>query len=122
MATNFGGESCTYINDPSVIPLCTRLKTWVVPGLNGIGALDMAANESGFRFRLIIIDTNANVNTWIDNIAALKGTVVSCEDSFEDTYSNLLFEEMTAPEKTAVLDDGVLKVIGEITVTGKVIA
>ncbi|HUT14522.1 MAG TPA: hypothetical protein VMY42_28810, partial [Thermoguttaceae bacterium] len=44
MAANIGGTSCDYVRG-DVTPLRERVETWVVPGLDSVGAMLLGQNE-----------------------------------------------------------------------------
>ena len=120
MATNIGGVSCDIVRG-QIGGLKTRLELWQIPGLIGYGAQDLGLGDSEFVFVGIKYDTEANIETWIASMEALQGTVISVEDDWEQTHTNLLAVRVGTPRKTAVIVDGSTDTRGEIRVDGVVL-
>jgi len=121
MAKNFGGVSCDLVTG-GVGDLKTKLDTWDVPGHDNIGLQSLGSSDSAFRFRLVQYDTKANIETWIGNIEALQGTIVSAEDDLEITYtSNLAVQRVSVADRKAVIYQGANRVRGELSVQGVVV-
>lgn len=119
MATNVGGVSCDIVN-AVVNPLATRIDIWTVPGLNGIGAQNFAANDSSFQIRAIQYGTSAAIETWFNALRALQGTSISCETGPGQavTHTGLLVIQSVRTVRGAVLQAGTTKIRGEAQLQG----
>jgi hypothetical protein len=119
MATTVGSIGCDLISGMATT-LTTTIETWAVPGLNGVGAIDMGANSSGFAFNCVEVDTSSNIETWFSNLEATKGTIITITDSFGTAYTNCLVTQVVRESKKAVIHEGGLKSIARATVSGVV--
>ena len=118
MATGIGGVSCDYVQG-SVAEPTQRTEVWQIQGLDGYGAQIMGLGDSSFRFDVFKIDTNANVQTWYDNLKVLKGTVVSAEDDWGDTYAGLLVTDVSPPDKRTAVNTAVgSEALARVTISG----
>ena len=85
--------------------LVGRVTTWVVPGLNGVGAHAIGDNAGQWRYRLTHYGSLAAVETWLRSIDALVGTVISVTDNFGATRTDLLVMGSSGHSKQAVVAD-----------------
>lgn len=100
-----------------------RVETWIVPGVPGIGAQKLGVNDSEWSFVLVKFGTNAQCNTWAASINALQSTVVTIEDDWGDTHTQMLIADTTTERKTPAvhaLGLGVAGVRCEITISGEI--
>lgn len=120
MAASVGGVSTSIARgEPSA--LVGRVTTWVVPGLNGVGAHAIGDNAGEWRYRLIHHESAAAIETWLRAIDALVGTVISVTDNFGTVRSNLLVMRSSGHRKHAVVaSTGNCR--GEVTISGVVSA
>jgi hypothetical protein len=118
MATHFGSVATDYVEAIADEALATRTDQWIVPGIDGIGVQTLGSNVSRFRFHLQHYDTAANIDTWIAAMRALQGTVVTAEDDWGASHSNLYVESMNFEAKEARLVPG----SGTVTAYGAMVA
>lgn len=96
-----------------------HVTTWTVPGIAGTGALKLGKNRSSFRYLAIKFGSESAVETFLRNVEAAVGTVVSITDDFGQVRANMLVEEARAPRKIVATSNlGTHR--GEIRITGKV--
>jgi len=93
-----------------------QLKVWTRPGLDGVGALDVGKSDGRARLQLEHHDTQSNVETWIADIEALQGQVVSITPDWGTTYDGCLITEVSQPEIRPYNDGGTIKAIGRLTI------
>lgn len=113
-----GGVTCDYVHGEAA-ELRERVDVWQVPGIDGYGAQKLAQGEADFMYVLARYDTAANVETWIDNIVALQGTLVTIVDDWEISRTLCLIQKVSAPKRTpATRTTGTVACRGELTIQG----
>jgi len=103
MATVGGVSTDIAIGEASA--LVGRTATWVVPGLDGVGAHAIGDNQGSFRYRLIHHGSQAAVETWLRAIDALVGTVITVVDEFSVSRTSLLVMQSSGHRKQAVVSN-----------------
>lgn len=96
-----------------------RLDTWVVPGYDSIGAMNVGSSAGEWGYMAVIYGTTSDVETRLGQLQALQGTIVAVVDSFGTTYSGLLVEQVSLPKKQAELLNGGAR--AELTLKGTVV-
>ena len=118
-----GGVTCQIVR-PNAPPLKKqRVVTWMVAGLTGIGAHKLGLNDSEWEFELVKFGTSAQCNTWAAAIGALQATIVTIIDDHADTYTGMLIEKVSNPQKSVavhVLSLGASGRRSTLTITGKI--
>ena len=114
---DIGGVSCDMVKGVLQAPT-ERVESYQVPGIDGVGAQLLGLGDSPFRFRAIKYGTNAELNTWIAAIQALKGDTITIVDDWGDSHANCLIARLGAPQKRPASD--VNKCRCEILVEGVV--
>lgn len=114
-----GGVTCLMVKGEG-LDNTQRVEVYQVPGHDGYGALKLGLGDSAWSFRGVLLDSLANVNTWVASLQALKGAVISVVDDFGTTHTNLLVREVSPPQRDAVVHLGTLKVRGEMRLRGVV--
>lgn len=98
-----GGVSCDIVAGAVRTPT-ERVKLHQVPGIDGVAAQLLGLGDAIFRFRVVKRGTNAQMNTWIAAIEALKGSTVTIVDDWGDTHTNCLIEQLSLPDKQPASD------------------
>jgi len=110
MAANIGGTSCDYVRG-DVTPLRERVETWVVPGLDSVGAMLLGQNEGQAAVVATKLNTVGACNTWIETLEAMIGSVVTIENDLGDNNAACLITGLGVPEKTAAYQPGTSKTL-----------
>jgi len=118
---SIGGVSCDFVHGGPPPGLETVLQEWRVSGINGRGAQDMGEDADRGAYQVVKHDSEANVLTWIGNVQALQGTLVSVVDDWGQTWTNFLVLRVGRPRMTPAQGNG-YTTRGEISVTGRVVA
>ncbi len=120
MATTLGAVACDLINEREAAhTLRTRVETWQNPGIDGYGAQTLGRGDAGIRFQAVKYDTLANIETWIGNIEAVQGTVVSVTDSSNVTFTNVLVTAVRVVDRSAaVIPGSTVTMRAELSVEG----
>lgn len=116
-----GGVSCTTVKGGG-IDLSQSVSTWRVPGRDGVGAQKLGKSDSRWSFVGMLLDSSANVQTWVANITSLKGAIIGVTDDFVVTHTGLLVTNVSQPQRKGVVYNGTLQVRAEIRVSGVVTA
>ena len=119
---SIGGVTCDYLYGD--IPTLKQLvEIYHRPGMNGVGVRKMGTGEGSFQLRAVNFDTSTGATTtWVGQIEALVGTIVSVVDNWGDTKTNCLIESVTPPEKQAVLAGASDVSMGVLTISGRVVS
>ncbi len=120
MAPNIGGVGCNFVKGFASGP-SESIKTFRRPGINGNGAKKQAQESGQFNFTGLLFDSDFNVESWQTDIEALRSTIIDIEDDFGITHSDCLVADVSPLAKVAVVESGVLKIRGEITVSGFIV-
>ena len=96
MAASIGGVSCDNIFHLGHKDPMERIEVYEPRGVNGAGLFDVGQSVGSFSFECKKRGSIADVNTWSDSLAALKGSgIISCTDDRAVSYSNLQVMDMT---------------------------
>jgi hypothetical protein len=118
-----GGITCDIVRPNTPTANKQRVETWVVPGLNGIGAQKLGLNDAEWEFTLVEFDTKANVFSWAASIEALQGTIITIVDDWDRTYLLMLMTGASHPVRTPAIHAKTLGATGvrcEMTIKGKI--
>jgi len=121
MSGTVGGIACTFVRPSSPTGKKTRVGTWIVAGLTGVGAHRLGVNDSAFEFVCVLYSTNVGVNTWAAALEALQGQLIAILDDHGDPYSGMLVEHVSNLQKTpawGAVGLGSAGRRGEITIRG----
>ncbi len=99
MPQSVGGVACTFVKG-NTNELGDGVFTWRSVGQDGIGAQKTGRNKGEFSFRAILYGNSATMETFIAAIRALRATVVSIEDDWGITHTNLLITETSMANRT----------------------
>lgn len=122
MAT-LGGITCDLINEREAAhTLRERVETWQVPGVSGYGAQTLGRGDSPVRFQVVEYDTLANLETWIGNVEAVQGTIVSVTDSSNVTFTSVLVTSVRVVDRAAAYIPGGTNMRAELMVEGVKVA
>lgn len=99
MAT-LGSVTCDIINEREAAhTLRERVETWQTPGLAGYGAQTLGRGDSPVRFEVVKYANRDNLETWIGNVEAVQGTVVSVTDNDGVVFTNVLVTAVRVVER-----------------------
>lgn len=99
MAT-LGSVTCDIINEREAAhTLRQRTETWQTPGVDGYGAQTLGRGDSAIRFEVVKYDNRDNLETWIGNVEAVQGTVVSITDNDGVVFTNVLVTAVRVVER-----------------------
>ena len=118
-----GGITCDIVRPNTPTGNKERVETWIVSGLDGIGAHLLGDNEGEWEFVLVRFDTKLNVFTWAQQIEALQGTIVTIIDNWPATYVGMLVTGVSNPIRTPALHAKALGLTGvrsTITISGRI--
>ena len=102
---SIGAVSCDYLFG-ELSGLRERVLVQQVAGLNGYTAHKSGQGESAFAYLAVSYTTNvANAETFISDLEALQGTVVTITDDHGTSFENCLVVRVGRPSKSrAVID------------------
>jgi len=110
MAAQIGSTACDTVS--GVFPISKNIvKTWHRPGLNGIGALDLAKGDTVYTVTASKRDTYANVETWLHTLQAYQGTVQQFTTDWAQLYGQFLIRKVSVGTVTAELPHGAKGVV-----------
>jgi len=87
-------------------PLVERLDIYNTPGVNGYGVQKLGKKDSPFIFKAIKYGSEATVETFATNIAALQGQICTFEDDWGQVRVRMLVAETSIPEKRPEIGNG----------------
>ena len=102
MAGNVGTIPCQFVRGQPEAQK-QRTQTFIVAGMSGIGAHRVGRNDSEFTFEVQEAGEEADVDTWIANIQATQGQVVTIEDDWGTQHEFCLITGVTPPRKMPAL-------------------
>lgn len=89
MAAQVGEIPCTYVKGASSSGQ-SRVKVWRTPGMQGYGAQLVGSGENSFRFEVVLYAAEHYVETWFAAVEALRGTIVTIVDDYNQGHANCL--------------------------------
>lgn len=69
---SIGGVSCDFVHRP-MHPALRRLAEWHVPGLSGLGLMDLGSASRKSPLMAVKYGTLSNCEAWLGNLEALQG-------------------------------------------------
>jgi hypothetical protein len=102
MAGTVGGVACTFVKGHCPRPK-QRLEIWRVPGLNGIGAAAMGANDGQFSIRAVLFNTIQYVEIWRQAVESLQGQIVTIVNDWNVSFPNCLITNISPMQTTAIV-------------------
>lgn len=106
MAGSIGGISCDILRGNPAL-LSERTEVWHRPGTDGLGVQTMGLGLSQGEFIAVKYGTESAIETWIRDVEALTGTIVSITNDWSRTYANMLVLGVRASAKQpGIVGDG----------------
>ena len=91
-----GGLSCDSVQG-ELPGLKTMLDVWHVPGLDGVGAMDVGQGDAVAQIEIHKFGNIAAVSTWVGLIEAMQGTLVTIVSDWAVTYTSILIRHVSRP-------------------------
>ncbi len=110
--------TCDYVRG-RIGELQQRIETWQVAGMNGYGAQQLGLGDSQFAIVVVRYGSEANVDVWLSQIAALQGKRATVVDDWDATHANLLINRVQVQPKVAEAGNGGCR--GEARIEGVVV-
>ena len=97
-----------------------RGEVWHVPGVDGVGSMQLGVDGGPFTFECILFGTAAAVHVWHGSLGLLAmGDIISIVDDWGTTYTRALLQDVGPIIKTArVNNDGLGDCRGATYVAG----
>jgi len=120
MATSVGSVTCDLIDGTYSGP-STRARIWETPGVDGVGVMKLGQTSGRFQFQCIEFDSLSSLQTWADNIEALRNEAVyTITDSSGTAHTKCLIEDVSALATKAVIYLGASTFMGTLTISGHI--
>jgi len=88
-------------------PTRTRVATWQVPGINGVGAITLGKGDSEGTGRAeYFAASDAYAQTFWKGLMACQGALCTLIDDFGDAYANIIPTHIGQPVKKGVISGG----------------
>jgi hypothetical protein len=119
MAHTFGTYTVDIIQGTPPESLREAVEVWGVPGHDGSAAIKKGKPPVTFPLTLVRFGSQATIETWIANIEATQGTIVSVvydSNAWNDTYNYILVKGCSIPERQKVKYQGSTQVRARIDV------
>jgi hypothetical protein len=117
--SSIGAESCAFVRGYGG-SMGTRLEIWQVPGIDGIGAMDLGLGGEPFEFEAVQYGDSTTVHSWLLAIEAMRGTVQAIVDDHGVTHTNMLIARTGAVSRNAEIGNGGMR--GSIRIAGVKVA
>ena len=72
-----------------------RVETWIVPGLDGVGAQKMGKGEADFVFTAVKFELLAAINTWYSQLQSQQGKICTVTDDTATATANVLIKRVS---------------------------
>jgi len=114
---SIGGITCDRISG-RVSPLKTTAEVRRRPGLDGYAIQQTGQGEAPVELVAHRYDTAAAVQTWLDSLAELQGTIVTLVDDWGDTYENVFVSLVDPRPKAPIIYNGAARAHGVCQMQG----
>lgn len=72
-----------------------RVETWIVPGIDGVGAQKMGKGDAAFMFMAVKFGVLATINTWYANMQSQQGKICTVTDDTDTATANILIKQVS---------------------------
>jgi len=93
---------CDLLSGPAA-ELRERVETWIVPGLDGVGAQKMGKGEAEFTFTAIKFAVLATINTWYSQMQSQQGKICTVTDDTGTATANILIKRIGQLSRTPAI-------------------
>lgn len=117
MAAGIGGVACDFVRGQAK-KLQERTEVWQVPGHDSFGVQALGLGLSGTQIIAVKFGSNAEIETWYDNLIAVVGQLGTFENDFGVTSPAVLFQELSEPQKSVALFEGGVRAQVSVKILG----
>lgn len=84
---------CDLLSGPAA-ELRERVETWIIPGIDGVGAQKMGKGEAEFTFQATKFAVLADINTWNTQMQSQQGKICTVTDDTATATTNVLIKKV----------------------------